>query len=384
MAATGPTDTSPVRGGAAATIGVEEEFVLVDPRTGRPLLRSLDVLAAGLTLGIELEVELSPCQVETATTVCTHLQDLREELRRSRATAADAAARAGCRLVAVGTPIFEPPSGSVTATPRYQRMAQHYRGVTDGVICGCHVHIGVDDRDRAAQLINHLRPWLPALLALTANSPITDGRDTGYASWRYLRWGRWPSAGLPPQCATAAEYDAAVESLLTTGTILDPRMVYWDVRISAHHPTLEIRIADVPATVEETVTLATLVYALVAQATASIERGEPTPSVDQELLRAACWRAARDGLAGRGVDLGSGQLVPAVDLIWRLLAQVRPILEELDVYRSVHDTLSGTLDRGNGAIRQRRILESGGSFTDVVADAARRTVEGYGPDLRPS
>ncbi|USI92446.1 carboxylate-amine ligase [Rhodococcus pyridinivorans] len=384
MAATGPTDTSPVRGGAAATIGVEEEFVLVDPRTGRPLLRSLDVLAAGRTLGIELEVELSPCQVETATTVCTHLQDLREELRRSRATAADAAARAGCRLVAVGTPIFEPPSGSVTATPRYQRMAQHYRGVTDGVICGCHVHIGVDDRDHAAQLINHLRPWLPALLALTANSPITDGRDTGYASWRYLRWGRWPSAGLPPQCATAAEYDAAVESLLTTGTILDPRMVYWDVRISAHHPTLEIRIADVPATVEETVTLATLVYALVAQATASIERGEPTPSVDQELLRAACWRAARDGLAGRGVDLGSGQLVPAVDLIWRLLARVRPILEELDVYRSVHDTLSGTLDRGNGAIRQRRILESGGSFTDVVADAARRTVEGYGPDLRPS
>lgn len=291
MAATGPTDTSPVRGGAAATIGVEEEFVLVDPRTGRPLLRSLDVLAAGRTLGIELEVELSPCQVETATTVCTHLQDLREELRRSRATAADAAARAGCRLVAVGTPIFEPPSGSVTATPRYQRMAQHYRGVADGVICGCHVHIGVDDRDRAAQLINHLRPWLPALLALTANSPITDGRDTGYASWRYLRWGRWPSAGLPPQCASAAEYDAAVESLLTTGTILDPRMVYWDVRISAHHPTLEIRIADVPATVEETVTLATLVYALVAQATASIERGEPTPSVDQELLRAACWRA---------------------------------------------------------------------------------------------
>ncbi|QXU55836.1 glutamate--cysteine ligase [Rhodococcus sp. LW-XY12] len=384
MAATGPTDTSPVRGGAAATIGVEEEFVLVDPRTGRPILRSLDVLAAGLTLGIELEVELSPCQVETATTVCTHLQDLREELRRSRATAADAAARAGCRLVAVGTPIFEPPSGSVTATPRYQRMAQHYRGVTDGVICGCHVHIGVDDRDRAAQLINHLRPWLPALLALTANSPITDGRDTGYASWRYLRWGRWPSAGLPPQCASAAEYDAAVESLLTTGTILDPRMVYWDVRISAHHPTLEIRIADVPATVEETVTLATLVYALVAQATASIERGEPTPSVDQELLRAACWRAARDGLAGRGVDLGSGQLVPAVDLIWRLLAQVRPILEELDVYRSVHDTLSGTVDRGNGAIRQRRILERGGSFTDVVADAARRTVEGYGPDLRPS
>ncbi|MGX7726178.1 glutamate--cysteine ligase [Rhodococcus pyridinivorans] len=375
MAATGPINTSPVRGGMAATIGVEEEFVLVDPRTGRPLLRSLDVIEAGRALSIELEVELSPCQVETATAVCTHPQDLREQLRRSRATAADAAARAGCRLVAVGTPIFEPPSGSVTATPRYRRMAQHYGGVADGVICGCHVHIGVDDRDRAAQLINHLRPWLPTLLALTANSPIADGRDTGYASWRYLRWGHWPSAGLPPQCASAAHYDAAVESLLTTGTILDPRMVYWDVRLSAHHPTLEIRIADVPATVEETVTLATLVYALVAQATASIERGESAPSVDQELLRAACWRAARDGLAGHGVDLGSAQLVPAVDLIRRLLVQLRPVLEELDVYSSVHDALGVTLDRGNGAIRQRRILECGGSFTDVVADATRRTVE---------
>ncbi|UZF42882.1 carboxylate-amine ligase [Rhodococcus rhodochrous] len=171
---------------------------------------------------------------------------------------------------------------------------------------------------------------------------------------------------------------------LTTGTILDPRMIYWDVRISAHHPTLEIRIADVPATVEETVTLATLVYALVADATASIERGEAAPSVDQELLRAACWRAARDGLAGHGVDLGSAQLVPAVDLIRRLLVQVRPVLEELDAYRPVHDSLSVTLDRGNGAISQRRIIESGGSFTDVVTDAARRTVEGCGPDLRPS
>ncbi|MGF0303274.1 carboxylate-amine ligase [Rhodococcus rhodochrous] len=171
---------------------------------------------------------------------------------------------------------------------------------------------------------------------------------------------------------------------VTTGTILDPRMIYWDVRISAHHPTLEIRIADVPATVEETVTLATLVYALVADATASIERGEAAPSVDQELLRAACWRAARDGLAGHGVDLGSAQLVPAVDLIRRLLVQVRPVLEELDAYRPVHDSLSVTLDRGNGAISQRRIIESGGSFTDVVTDAARRTVEGCGPDLRPS
>jgi len=384
MAATGPIDTSPVRGGTAATIGVEEEFVLVDPRTGDPILRSLDVVEAGRALGIELEVERSPCHVETATAVCTHPQDLREQLRRSRATAVEAAARAGCRLVAVGTPIFEPPSGAVTGTPRYQRMAQHYRGVADGVICGCHVHIGVDDRDRAARIINYLRPWLPTLLALTANSPIADGRDTGHASWRYLRWGRWPSAGVPPQCASAADYDAAVESLLTTGTILDPRMIYWDVRISAHHPTLEIRIADVPATVEETVTLATLVYALVADATASIERGEAAPSVDQELLRAACWRAARDGLAGHGVDLGSAQLVPAVDLIRRLLVQVRPVLEELDAYRPVHDSLSVTLDRGNGAISQRRIIESGGSFTDVVTDAARRTVEGCGPDLRPS
>ncbi len=113
------------------------------------------------------------------------------------------------------------------------------------------------------------------------------------------------------------------------------------------------------ATVEEAVTLATLVYALVAQATASIDRGEAAPSVDQELLRAASWRAARDGLAGHGIDLGSAQLVPAVDLIRRLLAQLRPDLEELDVYRSVHDALAVTLGRGNGAIRQRRILESG-------------------------
>lgn len=376
MTATGPTITPAVRGGAAATIGVEEEFVLVDFRTGRPHLRSLEVIEAGRELGIDLTVELSRCQIETATAVCTHPQDLRAQLHRTRAAAADAAARAGCRLVAVGTPVFEPPAGSITATPRYQRMAQHFGGIADGVICGCHVHIGVDDRDRAVQLINHLRPWLPTLLALTANSPIADGRDTGYASWRYLRWGRWPSAGVPPQCTSAADYDAAVESLLATGTILDPRMVYWDARISARHPTVEIRVADVPATVEETVTLATLVYALAARATAAIERGEAAPSVGRELLRAACWRAARDGLAGRGVDVHSAQLVPAAELVRRLLVQAGPVLEELGAYRSVHDTLASILDRGNGAIRQRRIREHGGSFADVIADAARRTVEG--------
>ena len=125
MTAAGPTNTPPERGGTSATIGVEEEFILVDPRTGRPLLRSLDVIEVGRELGIDLTVEFSRCQVETAIPVCTHLQDLREQLRRSRAAAADAAARAGCRLVAVGTPIVEPPSGSVTATPRYRRMAQH-------------------------------------------------------------------------------------------------------------------------------------------------------------------------------------------------------------------------------------------------------------------
>ncbi|MGG7105185.1 glutamate--cysteine ligase 2 [Rhodococcus sp. 24CO] len=361
------------------TLGIEEEFLLCDPQTGRLSLRNSEVAEAGRELGITLQLELSRCQVETATSIGAHIRDLRDQLCESRAVTADAAARVGCQLIAVGTPFYDPPIDAVTLESRYQRMAGLYGALSDGVMCGCHIHVGVDDRERAVQIINHLRPWLPTLLALTANSPISSGRDTGYASWRYVLFGRWPSSGPPPYFESAQHYEAAVSAMLETGVILDPHMVYWDVRISDHLPTVEIRISDVPATVEETITLATLVHALVVTANAAIATGETAPAVDQDLLRAACWRAARDGLEGKSLDAKGARLMTAHQAVRRLLEHVAPALAALGELEQVTASLDTIFDQGNGAIVQRRKLARRAQVADVIDECARRTFEGCRP-----
>ncbi|OYD70171.1 glutamate--cysteine ligase 2 [Rhodococcus sp. OK302] len=365
------------------TLGVEEEFLVCDPHTGRPSLRNTEVAAAAGELGLTLQLELSRCQIETSTSIGTHISDLRDQLCESRAVTADAAARTGCQLLAVGTPFYDPPPDSITVTPRYQQMAEQFGALTTGVMCGCHVHVGVEDREQAVQVINHLRPWLPTLLALTANSPISAGVDTGYASWRYILFGRWPSSGPPPYFESPHDYDAAVATMLETAVILDPHMVYWYVRISDHLPTIEIRISDVPATVEETMTFAALVHALVTTAMKAISRGESAPIVDQAVLHAACWRAARDGLSGCGLDVNRKRLVPAHHLVRRLLAHTASTLAELGELEQVTTSLASVLDHGNGAIVQRRTLACRGKVADVIDESAQRTFEGCDPQADP-
>ncbi|WP_109530377.1 MULTISPECIES: carboxylate-amine ligase [Nocardia] len=355
------------------TVGVEEEFVLVDPATGLPSLTNAAVAACAC--GVELQLELSRCQVETCTPVCANIPEVHRELRRARLSAVAAATRSGSRPLAVGVPIWGPPGGSMTDTPRYQRMAERFGSLAEQVICGCHVHVCVPDRDLAVQVSNHLRPWLPALLALTANSPIAEGADTGYASWRHLLWARWPSAGPPPYFRSAAHYDDIVAKLVEDGRILDSAMVYWDVRLSAHLPTIEIRISDVPATVGETTLLASLVRALVVTSVAAVESGRPAPVIDQDRLRSACRNAARDGLSGPQFHTATRHPVPGSGSIAELFAHIRSALEESGDDEFTHDALATVLTRGNGAVRQRNALYSGGP-SNVFDVVSRLTTEG--------
>ncbi|ANZ25309.1 carboxylate--amine ligase [Rhodococcus sp. WB1] len=370
--------------GRLLTMGVEEELLLVDADSGRPRLSNAAVVADAREAGLDLQLELSRCQVETATPVCTRIDDLRQELRVSRTVAAAAAARAGSRLLAAAVPPFDTtPPGALTDAARYRRMAEHFGVVTDQVICGCHVHVGVPDRDVAVQVCNHLRPWLPALLALTANSSVTAGADTGYASWRHIQWGRWGSGGPPPFFRSARHYDDVVAMMLDAGTVLDPAMVYWDIRLSPHLPTLEIRVCDVPATIEETVTAATLVRGLVSTALTAVHRGDPAPRLEADRLKAACWRAAREGIDGYGMDPLTQRPVPAARLLGSLLEHVRPGLEEAGDFPSARASVRRILRRGNGARRQRRALAASRSTADFVAELARITVEGCEPAAPP-
>ena len=322
--------------------------------------------------GVTLQLELSSCQVETTSGVATTSAELGEELTALRRAAAAAAEAAGVQLLASGLPPATPHEFPVTDTPRYRRIGAEYGMIAhEQGICGCHVHVQVPDRAAAIHVSNWLRPWLPPLLALSANSRVYRNADSGYASWRSVLWRRWPVAGPPPFFPAPDEYDHTVRMLIDCGVILDRKMIYWDVRPSENFPTIEVRVADVPATVAETVLIATLVRAAVMTALDARGRDDEPGRLPPAALRAAYWKAARDGLSGQSLDLIHGRgAVPAREQLGALVQRVRPALDALGEYDRVVSELDRIAAQGNGAMRQLRAWRKRRDVMDVVAEAA--------------
>jgi carboxylate-amine ligase len=354
---------------------VEEEFLLVDARSGRPAPAAEEVLAGHEdddTGALEREFTLQ--QVETATPVVTDLTELRRSLVALRAEVAAAAQAAGTVPLATGTsPV--PVTALTTPTPRYRRMTELY-GLTarEQLTCGCHVHIGIESEEEAVGALDRIRPWLSPLVALAANSPFWQGQDTAYASYRSQVWGRWPTAGGTAPFGSADVYRACVDDLLKSGTILDEGMVYFDVRLSRTYPTLEVRVADVAMDADDAVLVAALAAALVETGAREWRDGVPPIPVRPELIRLATWRAARSALDGELVDLVERTPVPARLLLERLVQHVRPALEEAGRLDDVRALIGQVLARGTGAARQRAAFERRGRIRDVVELLAERTV----------
>jgi carboxylate-amine ligase len=364
------------------TFGVEEEFLLVDPGSGEPVPLNRAVAEQAKTQGVDLQLELTSCQVETTSDVMASSEELRAEVSRLRRVASQAADAAGARLLAVALPPTIPHSFPITETPRYREIAEKFGMIAhEQGICGCHVHVAVPTREAAVRVSNRLRPWLPSLLALTANSAIYRGTDTGYVSWRSVLWARWPSAGPPPHFDSVEVYDAVVQMMRDAGAVLDDGMVYWDVRPSANFPTVEVRVADVPATAAETVLLATLVRATVMTALDDEQSGAPVLPLTSHALKAAYWKAARDGLEGRAVDLADTHApLPAARLLSNLVDRIEPALKALGDDDMVRGELSRIAAEGNGAMRQRRAWELRHEVADVVDEAATATLAGLPGD----
>ncbi len=293
------------------TIGVEEEFLVVDGVTGALRSDGLALLpAAQDRLGDDVQAELHPSQLETNTSVAATLGDVRSALVRLRSELGAAVAEAGCRLAATGTHPFSAWTEDPEVSPEYEIVEEEYQQLArEQVICGLHVHVGIEDPELAIAVVNRVGPWLSPIVALAANSPFWGGRDTGYASYRTELWRRWPMAGTPAPFAGRAEYEAVVEALFRTGSIDDHARIYWDVRPSAKFPTVEFRVADVGMTVDESVMVAGLVRALAVTAARDAEASGATPAAvpRPELLRAATWRAARYGLSGGTARPGGHQ-----------------------------------------------------------------------------
>lgn len=371
LAEPGSTDRAPDPRPDHFTIGVEEEFHVADAAS-RTLAQDGDVVLEGIEReGFEPEQfasEIYLSMVETATVVCTTLDEIRTQLRALRAELCTTAAAHGLRVLAAGTmPLARLRTQKITPDPRYRRIELVHQQVSrEMMACGTHVHIGLGDRDEAVQVLNHARAYLAPLLALSANSPFWDEQDTGFASYRSVLWGRWPSATLPEPFADLAEYDAVARMLVDAGAMIDLGQVYWDARLSIEHPTLEFRVADVCLTVDEAVLQAGLCRAVVRACLDRVRRGAPPPQMRPEALRAAKWRAARYGLENRLFDPVTCTLLPAGELLGAILDDLRPALEAEGDWEQVRDLVDRLLREGTGAARQRAAFAESGRLEDAV------------------
>ncbi|WP_240196860.1 carboxylate-amine ligase [Nonomuraea lactucae] len=356
-------------------IGIEEEYLVVDPRTRHVVPRAAEVLAAATDV-LDVDQEITRFQVEARTAPSSDLSELGAQLRAARKEVAGAARSCGLAVVASGIPVLgdvmRPPLGD---NARYEQGRVLYRALQDEIsICALHVHVDVPDEEHAVYVGNHLRPWLPTLIALAANSPFFVGRDTGYASWRVISWGRWPVSGAPPYFPSFADYELALRALSESGALMDPKTVFWDARPSPRLPTVEVRVADVPLDVSDSLTIIGLIRALVVTALADVARGDRGLPISTEVLRAAYWRAARDGLAGDSLDVREGTLVPAPVMARRLLDHVRQAMAEAGDLAFVEEGLDRLLRTGSGAMRQRQVHARRGDLAGVVDDLIEATV----------
>lgn len=353
------------------TIGIEEEFLLVEARTGQPLTDAgaIRVGASGGADDEYFDPEFRVAMIETATGACLDLNAAGDQLRqRRRALAAAAGARGMHVLASASHPTADPAAVPFTPGPRYDRIVSMMGPLADqALVCGCHVHVAVPDRATGVAVLDRIRPWLALLLAVSTNSPMWRGRDTGYASWRAQTWNRLPTAGPSSTFSSLDAYDTVRQELVASGAALDDGMLYFDSRLSEHYPTVEVRVADVCLDVDDTVVVAGLGRALVM--TALDQLAAPAPAIPVELLRAASWVASRYGVSATLLDPVQRRARAAHDVLAALAQHVHAALEESGDAGLVTDGLTRLRHFGTGADHQRRAWNSGGpaAVLDAVA-----------------
>lgn len=368
------------------TFGVEEELLLVDAATFSPLPagdravqlhveaqeamgQRADPGEPGDPSGHEITTEFQQEQFEVAYPPQTTLAAQLETIRAGRALADTAASRVGGRVVALPTSPG-PISPHLVPNPRYQRISERFGfTVKEQLTCGFHIHVQVESPEEAVAVLDRIRVWLPVVLALSANSPFWQGFDTDFASYRYQAWNRWPTAGPTDVFGSADAYEQHRAALLSTGVPLDPGMLYFDARVCEHHPTVEIRVADVCLEAEHAATIATLVRALVETVAREWAAGIPAPEVPASVLQLWSWRASRYGTEEELIDQATGQPAPAAEVLAGFIKYLRPVLAEYGELTTVEATVADILADGTGARRQRAAYAVHGELVDVITTA---------------
>jgi glutamate---cysteine ligase / carboxylate-amine ligase len=380
------TITPPQTPATVFTMGVEEEYQLVDTETGA--LRShASALRAEDWTG-ELLAELQETTIEIGTPISSSSDEVLAHLQRLRFQAATVAASNGVAIVAAALHPFSAWEGHTRpALERYRAIEERYgRIARDEHIFGMHIHVGLPPEVDRLRVLNIVRHQLPLLLALSASSPFFEGADTGFASFRTILWRRWPSSGIPPRFADDAEFRQYVDALLDAGVMADPWNLYWSARPHPKYPTIEIRVTDVCPSVQDAAAIAALTRAIVYAAATGVLQDDAlenvSPVMEQELLRVNEWRVARDGMNARIIDACTGAThQPVRAAIGSLLDRIGRCAGELGDAGWLN-RIATIVERGNAADRMRRHHADAGTLKSVVDWLAQESLAGTGVDRR--
>jgi carboxylate-amine ligase len=364
------------------SIGIEEEYQTVDPAS-RDLRSHIqaEILRKGkLLLSERVKPEMHQSVVEIGTGICKNIQEAEEEIRSIRRHIVTLARDNGMRLAAGGThPFAQWREQEIYPDDRYHRIVEDLAMVARAnLIFGLHVHIGVEDRETAIQLMNGARYFLPHILALSANSPFWLGMDSGLRSYRCKVFDKFPRTNIPDLYQSWAEFENYVNLLIHTNCIDNAKKIWWDIRPHPFFPTLEFRICDMPMRLEETIAIAALCQAVIAKLYQLHERNLSFRHYSRALIMENQWRAARDGLDGKMIDFGKQTEVPARDLIYEILDFVADVVEELGSAKEI-GYIHRILEEGNGADRQLRVFNETRDLHKVVDYMIEETQQGLFP-----
>ncbi len=362
--------------GPSYTIGVEEELMIVDVET-LDLSNSIEALLKGIPQDLvgEVKPELLESVCEIATTPCNNTHEIGEQLRQLRRATQETAAREGLAIGSAGThPFAMWEDARVVARPRYRELIAGLQFVArQEIIFGIHVHVGLDDPDKAIHVTNGMRVHLPLLLALSGNSPFWRGDSTGLDSTRTPIFRAFPRVGIPPRYDNFEDWARRIEFMMESKVIGDYTYLWYDVRPHPNFGTVEVRVMDSQTRVEHTLALAALVQAMVKELAEHFDEGKELSRYPYEMLDENKWMAARHGLDAQLVDLPDKDRVPVPELTRRLMTRLRPHAEELGS-EADFDCIEEILDRGNGASRQEVVYEANHDLREVVREILDATV----------
>jgi len=359
------------------TLGIEEEFQIVDPHTRELRSHVSEFLEEGqMILGEQVKPEMIQSQVEVGTGICRNIQEARADITNLRSIIAGLARNKNLRIVAASThPISHWQDQQIFDDDRYQLLIEELQMVASSLlIFGLHVHVGVPDRERAIHIMNAARYFLPHVLALTTSSPFWLGHNTGLKSYRSEVFKKFPRTDIPDHFDSYSSFSRYIDLLVKTGCIDNGKKIWWDVRPHPFFPTLEFRVCDIPTRVDDTIAIAALFQAVVAKLDKLIEQNLGFRLYRRMLIQENKWRAVRYGLDGKMIDFGKQKEVPTRDLVRELLDFVDDVLDTLGSRHEV-EHIHTILERGTSADVQLRVFEETGDLKAVVDRLMELTME---------